>query len=70
MGKEFIWCLHCERVSKDDDWFKNDEFCPYKDCDGGYFDKWSYDFVAEKNNYERVPKKGKKYKLYGDEVKI
>lgn len=48
-SSEWVWCLHCERVSLPTDWkVKVDDglgllLCPYEGCNGGlYGDGWDY----------------------------
>jgi len=59
-GAKWYWCLHCERV------FRGREKCPRSDCDGGRWDRWTWEDVRANNPaYPEVPEEGKVYRLYG-----
>ena len=62
MDKDFIWCLHCERVYK----FALKK-CPY--CGGNSFmDGWDWKIVRKNNpQYSEIPKAGVCYPMYPHE---
>jgi hypothetical protein len=63
----WTWCLHCERVSRTEDWDANGCCCPQVDCDGGPLDGWQWTRIREANpSYPKTPEAGKHYPLYGD----
>jgi hypothetical protein len=65
---EFSWCLHCERVSRTEEWVNNDWYCPYSDCDGSALDVslWDCDHWprSQHSEYPEIPELGKYYPLY------
>lgn len=43
MMKNYVWCLHCERVWPKSEWISKDWNCPGSDCDGGPLDAWKWE---------------------------
>ena len=63
----WTWCLHCERVSRTEDWDANGFCCPQAGCDGGPLDGWQWSRIREANpSYPETPESGERYPLYGD----
>lgn len=62
--EDYVWCLHCERAAEREKWIKNNEECPYTDCDGSPLDAWPWSTPQKENNYPKRPKPDKVYPLY------
>jgi hypothetical protein len=69
----FLWCLHCERAYKDDEYRtevnsegEKMEMCHYEGCNGdAVIDAWDWAEVKEGHpEYPDIPKKGVVYSLY------
>jgi hypothetical protein len=61
----WTWCLHCERVSRTDDWEANGFCCPQARCDGGPLDAWTWGRVREGNpNLPETPEEGGYYSQF------
>ena len=65
---KWMWCLHCERVYKKEEFRLVDDMimCPYMDCDGDIpFDSWEWEEICKYNpGYPKVPLVGVIYPLY------
>ncbi|NLO07941.1 MAG: hypothetical protein GX131_19135 [candidate division WS1 bacterium] len=59
--------LHCERVSRSEDWDSNGFCCPQAGCDGGPLDGWQCSRIREANpSYPETPQDGERHPLYPD----
>lgn len=64
---EWVWCLHCERVSRRTAWEASDLNCPREGCDGGALDAWRWETIREANpQYPQTPEDGGYYPMYPD----
>ncbi len=59
---EWVWCVHCERVHRREDWEKRDLYCPTPGCDGNAMDAMSWERIREFSpEYPEVPEEGAYY---------
>lgn len=69
MKKQYLWCLHCERVFSVDEWLAHENLCP--SCDtSAFLNAWNWEDACKdfrfKNDYPDTPESGKFYPMYPD----
>ena len=70
----YLWCLHCERAYKDDEYRTEVnkygdimEMCHYEDCNGdAVLDAWDRAKLREMHGYPEEPEEAKLYPQYGE----
>ena len=59
---DWMWCLHCEHVSRREDWESNGLSCPRPGCDGGALDAIPWSEAREANpDWPETPEHGHQY---------
>lgn len=63
--RDYVWCLHCERVARTTEWVANDWCCPFEGCNGNRVDAWSWESLqSQKPELPVTPVIGATYPLY------
>jgi hypothetical protein len=63
--RDWVWCLHCERVYPRQQWEDGNLSCPTPGCDAEPIDAWPWESLREHHpEYPEVPGPGAHYPWY------